>query len=58
MFLIERVHAPDDEVRGLIGELDAEGEARNLGLRVARLETGVHQPAAIGFYRRMEKRIP
>ena len=121
---IERVHAPDDDVRGLIGELDAElagtylpeqrhgitmdaifkppvkffvarldgkavgcggvacfedfaeikrmyvrtsargngvadgiierleEEARNAGLRVVRLETGVHQPAAIGFYKR------
>ncbi|MGA7570215.1 MAG: GNAT family N-acetyltransferase [Candidatus Aquilonibacter sp.] len=29
-----------------------ENEARNAGLRVVRLETGVHQPAAIGFYRR------
>ena len=29
-----------------------EDEARNAGLRVVRLETGVHQPAAIGFYRR------
>jgi putative acetyltransferase len=124
MTIIERVHAPDDEVRALIGELDAElagtylpeqrhgltieaifqppvrffvarldgeavgcggvacfdefaelkrmyvrpaargdgvadslierleEEARNAGLRVVRLETGVHQPAAIGFYKR------
>ena len=29
-----------------------EREARNAGLSVVRLETGVHQPAAIGFYRR------
>jgi putative acetyltransferase len=29
-----------------------EGEARAAGLRLVRLETGVHQPAAIGFYRR------
>lgn len=121
---IEQVHAPTDDVRGLIGELDAElagtylpeqrhgltidaifqppvrffvarlegqavgcggvacfdefaelkrmyvrasargdgvadaiierleDEARTAGLRVVRLETGVHQPAAIGFYRR------
>jgi len=27
-------------------------EALDAGLRVVRLETGVHQPAAIGFYRR------
>jgi putative acetyltransferase len=122
--VIERVHAPSDDVRGLIDELDAElagtylpeqrhgltldaifkppvrffvalldgkavgcggvacfdefaeikrmyvrasargdgvadviierleDEARTAGLRVVRLETGVHQPAAIGFYRR------
>ncbi len=122
--VIERVHAADDDVRGLIGELDAElagtylpeqrhgltidaifkppvrffvarldgqavgcggvacfedfaelkrmfvrasargdgvadaiierleSEARSVGLRVVRLETGVHQPAAIGFYKR------
>ncbi len=122
--VIEQVHAPDDEVRVLIGELDAElagtylpdqrhgltidaifkppvrffvarldgeavgcggvacfdefaelkrmyvrasargagvadalierleREAHNAGLRLVRLETGVHQPAAIGFYRR------
>ncbi|HTV94123.1 MAG TPA: GNAT family N-acetyltransferase [Verrucomicrobiae bacterium] len=121
---IEQVHAPDDDVRALIGELDAElagtylpdqrhgltidaifkppvrffvarldgeavgcggvacfdefaelkrmyvrasargdgvadaiierleEEARAEGLFVVRLETGVHQPAAIGFYRR------
>lgn len=29
-----------------------EQEARNAGLRMVKLETGVHQPAAIGFYRR------
>jgi putative acetyltransferase len=29
-----------------------EEEAHGAGLRVVRLETGVHQPAAIGFYRR------
>jgi putative acetyltransferase len=29
-----------------------EQEAHHAGLRVVRLETGVHQPAAIGFYRR------
>ncbi len=29
-----------------------ENEARSAGLRMVRLETGVHQPAAIGFYRR------
>jgi len=29
-----------------------EEEAHNAGLRLVRLETGVHQPAAIGFYRR------
>ncbi|HTU69889.1 MAG TPA: GNAT family N-acetyltransferase [Candidatus Baltobacteraceae bacterium] len=121
---IERVHLPTDDVRALIGELDAElagtylpeqrhglaieaifkppvrffvarldgdavgcggvacfddfaeikrmyvrastrgagvadaiierlqDEARHAGLRLVRLETGVHQPAAIGFYRR------
>lgn len=27
-------------------------EARDAGLRVVRLETGIHQPAAIGLYRR------
>lgn len=124
MIAVERVHAPTDEVRALIAELDAElagsyspeqrhglmidaifqppvrffiarldgaavgcggvacfddfaeikrmyvkgsargagvadaiierleDEARSAGLRIARLETGVHQPAAIGFYRR------
>ncbi|KGM35557.1 GNAT family N-acetyltransferase [Inquilinus limosus] len=29
-----------------------EGEARGLGVRVVRLETGIHQPEAIGLYRR------
>jgi len=29
-----------------------EQEAHEAGLRVVKLETGVHQPAAIGFYRR------
>jgi putative acetyltransferase len=29
-----------------------EEEARNAGLGLVRLETGVYQPAAIGFYRR------
>jgi putative acetyltransferase len=29
-----------------------EQEAHSAGLRLVRLETGVHQPAAIGFYRR------
>ena len=29
-----------------------EEEVRDAGLRLVRLETGVHQPAAIGFYRR------
>ncbi len=46
-----RASARGDGVADVIIER-LEDEARTAGLRVVRLETGVHQPAAIGFYRR------
>lgn len=36
--------------RDLLARIEA--EARSLGARVVRLETGIHQPEAIGLYRR------